>query len=735
MNLSHILLSGILSGCSLFTLGAQATSDNKDGTFNNPVIWTDLPDPSVIYVDDTYYMVNTSMFYFPGVTLLESKNLVNWRIASNAVSDFCVDDPRYNLNGKQNAYARGQWATSLSHFKGKFHLLFADLLQFKSFMCESDNPYGPWKVTELPQFYYDSDMLYDETKDQLYVVYGIHQLYIATLNPDTYQQLDNKWIYANDHQEGNRFYHIGDYYYIYSSYDFPASQVCIRSSSLDGSKPWEFKEVFKGDAGWEGRMIHQASLIQVKDGKWWAMAFNDRDGFGRIPFLMPVTFVDGWPMIDPQNQSGFMCYNKPENIICDYTFQASDEFDADSLQVQWQFNHNRSKDYYSFTDRSGWLRLKTAKITDSLYYAQNTLTQRIFGPVSTATAKLDISAMKTGDVAGLSVFAWPYASIAVYKHNQEYKLQYRYFDDVLNETLLTGNTVYLRSVVDALTLRAHFFYSIDNQNFTRFGDEFLIEMNIDKCFAGSRFALFNYATQSLGGYVDIDWFRVDTKNEPYNYYTAYDIIQAEYFDYNSNGILKSTYEQPDYYNQLIRYDSGNSGWLGFRYIDFGEVSPKQITLRYSSNNENAYLQLRKDAIDGEIITTTQLPYNYWISTHTFDIPDNSLRGVQKIYLEILQNNPASAEKTIDIDWFQFIPSANTGISSDISNEDNKLFIIGNKLYYKGTSQSRFFIYAIDGKLKLSGIWDNEGIDISVLNQGLYIIKTNDYTIGKFLKYE
>ena len=221
------------------------------------------------------------------------------------------------------------------------------------------------------------------------------------------------------HQEGNRITQIGDYYYIYGSHGFPASQVCLRSHSLDKNSEWEFKVVFNGEGSWEGRMIHQASLIRVRNGDWWAMSFNDRDGFGRVPFLMPVNFIDGWPMIDPYNTTGYICYNKPDNTKCEYVFQTSDEFSETSLHPQWQFNHNANKNYYSLSDNPGHLRLNTFRLTDSLYYAPNTITQRIFGPESTAAVKMNISQMKSGDVAGLSVFAWPYASVAIEKKGDD----------------------------------------------------------------------------------------------------------------------------------------------------------------------------------------------------------------------------------------------------------------------------------------------------------------------------
>jgi len=103
-------------------ISQKRSSDNGDGTYTNPLIPADFPDPDVIFVNGTYYMVSTTMFVFPGVTILQSKDLVNWEYCSNAVPRFDFS-PCYNLDGCHR-YSHGQWATSMKYHKGKFHLLF-----------------------------------------------------------------------------------------------------------------------------------------------------------------------------------------------------------------------------------------------------------------------------------------------------------------------------------------------------------------------------------------------------------------------------------------------------------------------------------------------------------------------------------------------------------------------------------------------------------------------------------
>jgi len=91
-------------------------SDNGDGTYTNPIIFADFPDPDVIRVDSIYYMVTTTMFIFPGVTILKSYDLVNWEYCCNAIQRMDYS-PCYNLDGCDR-YSDGQWATSLKYKDG-----------------------------------------------------------------------------------------------------------------------------------------------------------------------------------------------------------------------------------------------------------------------------------------------------------------------------------------------------------------------------------------------------------------------------------------------------------------------------------------------------------------------------------------------------------------------------------------------------------------------------------------
>ncbi|HTX98395.1 MAG TPA: family 43 glycosylhydrolase, partial [Bacteroidota bacterium] len=163
--------------CSTNAVAQKMQSDNGDGTFTNPVIAADFPDPDVIRVDSTYYMVNTTMFVFPGVTILKSHDLVNWEYCSNAVQRFDFSKC-YDLDGC-NRYGHGQWATSLKYHNGKFLLLFITLDE-GGFLCSADKPEGPWQIRKLPKGFYDPGLFFDDD-GRIYVAHGYNKIFMTEL--------------------------------------------------------------------------------------------------------------------------------------------------------------------------------------------------------------------------------------------------------------------------------------------------------------------------------------------------------------------------------------------------------------------------------------------------------------------------------------------------------------------------------------------------------------------------
>jgi len=510
--------SRIVSGLVLILLIATTapaqkySSDNGDGTYTNPLIAADFPDPDVILVGDTYYMVTTTMFIFPGVPILKSKDLVNWEYCSNAVPRFDFNQC-YDLD-TCHRYSHGQWATSLKYNKGRFYLLFITLDE-GGFLCTAEKAEGPWEIRKLPKGFYDPGLFFDDD-GRIYVTHGYSQISLTELNDDFSPKGKDSLVFTGDIRkglEGMHVYKINGYYYLYGTYGGKDGiQVALRSKNIYG--PYEQKVVIRDTTPGVNFGIHQGALIKTQTGEWWTILFVDSGPFGRFPSLQPVTWIDDWPMVG-ENGKAVITYRKP-NVGKTYpvkTLPTSDEFNQKRPGMQWGWNHNPDPTKWSLTQRPGYLRLTTVKVVSNFREARNTLTQRPFTYYSDSiptvgVTKIDIGKMKDGDIAGLAVFQDPYAYIAVKQiRGSRYVIMVNNGKPV-DSTAMNGSTIYLRTVASNSSGKASFQYSLDNKTFTGLGDQLSMRFNLS-VFTGNKFCLFNYATKETGGYVDFDWFRME----------------------------------------------------------------------------------------------------------------------------------------------------------------------------------------------------------------------------------
>jgi beta-xylosidase len=503
-----IIILSLISSVNYFA--QKHHSDNGNGTYTNPIIASDFPDPDVIRVGDTYYMVNTTMFVFPGVTVLKSHDLVNWEYCSNAVPrfDFSLC---YNLDGCSR-YGHGQWATSMKYHNGKFYLLFLTLDE-GGFICSAEKAEGPWEFKKLPRGFHDPGLFFDDD-GRIYVAYGYGKISITELDKNFAPISKDSLVFKGDIRpgiEGSHVYKLNGYYYLYCTYGGgDGFQVALRSKNIHG--PYEEKIVIRDTTKGINFGIHQGALIQTQTGEWWTILFVDSGPFGRFPSLQPVTWVDDWPMVGV-NGKAVVTYKKP-NVGKDYPIKdlpTSDEFNETKLGMQWGWNHNPDSTKWSLSKTTGYLRLTTVKVVSNLREARNTLTQRPFANYNQtiptiAVTKIEVNNMKDGDIAGLAVFQDPYAYVAVKQENGSKQMIMVNNGETIASIPMNRKTVYLHTIASNSTRKATFEYSFDNKNFTRIGNELVMRFSL-KIFTGNKFCLFNYATKTIGGYVDFDWFR------------------------------------------------------------------------------------------------------------------------------------------------------------------------------------------------------------------------------------
>ncbi len=503
----------------------------KRETYRNPVINSDAPDMDIVRVGDYYYMVSTTMHLMPGAPVMRSRDLVYWETVSY-VFDKLTDKPQYDLL-EGTAYGRGQWATSIRYHNGLFYVYFSpNDVPWKGYVYTAKQAEGPWTLHARIPHHHDASLLFDDD-GKVYLFYGTGQL--RELKPDLtgVQEggIDMK-IFERDADEkglleGSRaIKYNGKYYLLMISMDWSIPgrlrrEVCYRADKITG--PYEKKVILEDEfEGYGG--VGQGCIIDSPTGEWYGFIFQDRGGIGRVPTLMPCRWVDGWPMLGdsngevPSTMEKMTYPNENQKGIL-----GDDDFNDSKLSLYWQWNHNPIDDAWSLTERPGYMRLKTARLVDNLFLAPNTLTQRMAGPVCSGVVAMDVSKMKDGDVAGFSAFNGLSGVLAVKKEGRKTFLEMSTQDvrltnkdkevvdvkiEMKERIPLKKKVVYLR--IDGEFGRgkdtATFHYSFDNKTWKQIGSSCPMQFDYRRMFMGSKFAVFNYATKKLGGWVDVDWF-------------------------------------------------------------------------------------------------------------------------------------------------------------------------------------------------------------------------------------
>lgn len=315
----------VLAACMLpvpVQAAGSTSSDNGDGTFTNPVIYSDVPDLDVIRVEDNYYMVSTTMHLSPGMPIMKSKDLVNWEIV-NYCYDILDDSDELSLRNGKEAYGDGTWAASIKYHDGKFYVSASSQTTGKTYVFSTtDIENGVWKKSVLDGYNHDLSLLFDDQEDgtHIYMFTGSGSVHVRELQEDaegnvTYKDggLDQTIIenanYGEDinlKAEGAHAYKINGKYYIFMI-QWPnggqRQEICWRSDSL--TEGWECKLMLDTGIEVDGQMdsagVAQGGIVDTPDGDWYAPLFQDHGAVGRVPMLAKVTWEDDWPVfsIDP----------------------------------------------------------------------------------------------------------------------------------------------------------------------------------------------------------------------------------------------------------------------------------------------------------------------------------------------------------------------------------------------------------------------------------------------------
>lgn len=522
----------------------------------NPITRMDFPDPDVIRVDDTYYMVSTTMHFFPGCEILRSHDLINWEhftyvyesIEGTKAQKLENDEVIANQKTYKHIYGQGMWAPCIRYHEGKFYIVFSCNDTKKTYVYTANDLKGPWTKGIIEGFYHDSSILFDE--GNVYIVYGNTDIHLTQLKPDLsgpleggidrviIRDIDN----PNLGYEGSHIYKHNGRYYIFLIHSLKSEWRRVEAVFSANTLTDEFMgcDVLDDDLGFRNMGIAQGGMVDDGNGNYYMILFQDSGAVGRVPHLVPFEFVDGnvvvkdgkVPMnletidIGSEKLSGDSATNSYEPLMSNDDFSYLEKLEKNKynnrlygcfgLKSCWQFSHEPDLDLVSIDN--GKFKIKTDRLAVNLFYAKNTLTQRMIYPKCNASVVIDGSNLNDGDFAGLSAYQGDYAFAGIMKRDGKlYAVMCDYYNDIDNawkfddseciireEFELDKNEINVSCETVFADEKDECVFFIDGK---KIGDVHKLVFRLDH-FTGVRYGLFAYSTKEIGGEAAFSDFQI-----------------------------------------------------------------------------------------------------------------------------------------------------------------------------------------------------------------------------------
>ena len=540
-----------LSVCSLFHPAMAQyrsevwVSDEGNGMYRNPVLHADYSDPDVCAVGEDYFLTASSFNCTPGLPILHSKDLVNWKIVNYALKK--VEPVEYYNEAR---HGKGVWAPSIRFHEGMYYIYWGDP-DFGIFMVKTRDPYGEWNkpvLVKAGKGMIDPCPLWDDD-GRVYLAHAWagsrakfnSVLTVCELNKEGTAVISDPVLVfdgndgVNHTIEGAKFYKRNGFYYLFAPAGGVVSgwQLVMRSKDVYG--PYEARIVMaQGKTDINGP--HQGGWVDTPAGESWFLHFQDKGAYGRVLHLNPMKWVNDWPVIGV-DKDGDGCgdpvsrYRKPKT---DKTYPIetpveSDEFDTRKLGLQWEW-HANYQDVFGFTTNMGYARIYGHELSPhfkNFWEVPNLLMQKFPAEEFTATAKLKVSAKDDGQLSGLIIMGWDYSWIGVEKQGEKFLLKQAVCKDAEQDNLEQVSTLavlepsrkfeaglfpnYEREIY----IRVHvgkgaycrFSYSLDGKKFTEAGTLFKARQGK---WIGAKVGMFSVTPHGKErGWVDVDWFRVE----------------------------------------------------------------------------------------------------------------------------------------------------------------------------------------------------------------------------------
>jgi xylan 1,4-beta-xylosidase len=334
-----LLLSVLFLTAALFA-NAQTTIQKSNGhSLPNPILSGFYPDPSIIKVGTDYYLVNSTFSYFPGIPVFHSKDLTNWKQIGNVISR----PAQMNFMGER--LSRGLFAPAINYRDDVYYVTCTLIDRKGNFVVTAADPAGPWSdpvwIPEVkgidPSLFFDGEKTYiiynSEAPDHKPLYEGHRTLRMFEFDRKEMKVKGPEILLINGGVdiskkpiwiEGPHIYKRNGYYYLIAAEGGTAvnhSEVVFRSKAVTGpyipyaKNPILTQRHLDPDRKNPITSTGHADFVTGPDGRDYAVFIGTRPyegdyyNMGRETFIAPVTWTDGWPVINPGNEE--VKYNYP----------------------------------------------------------------------------------------------------------------------------------------------------------------------------------------------------------------------------------------------------------------------------------------------------------------------------------------------------------------------------------------------------------------------------------------
>jgi beta-xylosidase len=496
---------------------AQTTKwgDQHNGTYANPILPGDFHDTDVIRVGADYYYISATNELSPGMMILSSKDLVNWKIVGHAVTDITQISPKYNFD-KMLGASRGIWAGAIRYHDNKFFVYFTDPDE-GIFMTSADRITGPWKPLTplLKAAGWDDPCPFWDDNGEAYLVtsnfadsYKIH-LFKLSADGEHLNTASDVVIHQGKGSEANKLYKIKNYYYHFYSEVTAEGRVPFIARALKIEGPYTERHQLMHKADHEP---NQGGFIQTDKNGWYFVTHHGQARWdGREASLLPVTWVNDWPVIGTVGKDGIgeMVWTgkKPAGYDPNAApIQTSDDFSGTELMPQWEWYFKANDDKWSLKERPGYLRLYSGKPLQSgvVTKTPNVLTQRpLRQEQNSATVKFDIAHMTDGQIVALSIFGKTTGTAGIVQAGIARHFYFSAAGKTIQGEVIDVNNVWLRAIWDANGM-VKFYNSTDGVNYDPLGEPYAIT-NFGNIL-GAKIGIYTANDNIDNGFIDVDWF-------------------------------------------------------------------------------------------------------------------------------------------------------------------------------------------------------------------------------------